>query len=187
LPITSTDVTNINAWQQHEGQWTVSGGNNPYYAPNMHDPLNTNLPMSGGHALDGTWSYPDWKTGITATVSTIKQQNMASILSSLTANDNLAAFTQALEGSPWAGGHYGGQSFQPPSGVYAMGDPVGSVSGGGGASPVGGGGGMGGGNTYHLHMPVQMAGASQQDAQRLVGMVLAELKNQAGIDAMSGG
>jgi cell wall-associated NlpC family hydrolase len=69
----------------------------------------------------------------------------------------------------------------------AMGDPVGTMSGMGGAGSVSGGGGMGGGNTYHLHMPVQVANATQQDAQRLVSMVLAELKTQAGIDAMSGG
>jgi hypothetical protein len=142
--------------------------------------------MPGGHSLSGTWSYPDWKTGIAATVDTIKQQNMGAILTSLTNNDNLSAFTNALEGSPWAGGHYGGQSFAAPTGVYAMGDPVGAMS-SGGSSSVSGGGGMRGGNTYHLHMPIQMAGASQQDAQRMVAMVLAELKTQAGIDAMSGG
>jgi cell wall-associated NlpC family hydrolase len=190
LSATATDVENINAWQQHEGQWTVAGGSNPYYAPNMHDPLNTNLPMPGGHALKGTWSYPDWATGVKASVSTIQQGNMGAILASLKANDNIGAFTKALESSPWAGSHYGGAAFDAPSGVYAMGDPTGYSGGSvpamgsgmtGGAAGVSGGS---GGHTIHLSMPIQTV-AGGADARSVAQMVLRELKNQAGVDLVS--
>jgi hypothetical protein len=178
------DVTNLNAWQQHEGQWTVSSP--AYMAQNMHDPLNTTLSMPGSKQLSGTMSYPSWQEGVSATISTIKQSNMAPILASLKANDNLASFSKALESTPWAASAYGGQSFASPSGVYAVGDPVGGMSPMGGRASVSARG-MGGGNTFHLHMPIQMAGGSQQDAQRLVSMVMAELRNQAGLSMVSEG
>jgi hypothetical protein len=193
LPATQADVQAINEWQQHEGQWTVSGGSNPYYAPNMHDPLNTNLPMPGGHALSGTWSYPDWATGVKASVSTIKQSNMAPILKALQANADLKTFGAALESTPWAASKYGGSDFGAPSGVYAMGDPSGTSMapmGRRGASPAMVSGGGGGGFHGHvtLHMPVHMpAGSTGQDAQRLVRLVVAELKGQQGLSQLAGG
>ena len=106
-----------------EGQWGAKG---IYNAMQMHDPLNTNLPESGGHSLNGTWFYPNWTTGVNATVSTIKQGNMAAIYNALKSNDNLASFGSAAESTPWAGGHYGGAGWPAPSGTYAVtGDPTG--------------------------------------------------------------
>ncbi len=184
LSATSADVTDINAWQQHEGQWTVPMG--PYNAAQMHDPLNTKLNMPGAKSLSGTMSYPTWAEGVAATVSTIKQQNMSGILKALQANANLSSFSSALEGTPWAQSGYGGSSFAQPSGVYAMGDPTAGAMGSGGVAVISGGrGSMGGGNTYHLHMPIQMTSGSQQDASQFVQTVLAELKRQSAVDQMS--
>ena len=188
----TADVLAINEWQQHEGQWTVRGGDNPYYAPNMHDPLNTKLPMPGSVDLGGeTRSYKTWADGVSASVSTIKQKNMSAILTALKGNADLKTFGAALESTPWAASSYGGADFAKPSGVYAMGDPSGSSlmapapsmrHSSGTVLP----GARGGGGTINLSMPIQMVNGSQQDATRLVSMVVQELQKQTGMSAVSG-
>jgi hypothetical protein len=115
---------------------------------------------------------------VAASVSTIKQSNMSGILDALRANDNLASFSKALEGTPWASSAYGGASFSQPSGVYAMGDPVGGMAGGMSAASVRGRRTGSGGGSITLNMPLQVVSASQQEAQRLAQMVMTELRNQ---------
>jgi cell wall-associated NlpC family hydrolase len=177
---TMADVISLNAWQQQEGQWTVPAGSNPYYAMNMHDPLNTKLPEPGSVSLGGaTNSYPSWAEGVAASVSTIRQSNMAPIQAALKANDNLAGFTKALESTPWASSSYGGKSFANPSGPYAVsGDPVFGMG-----DPVGG---RGTGGPVNVYMTNQMVSFSQQEAQLMVQMVLAEIKAQTGLSSVSG-
>ena len=131
IPATVADVTSINAWQQREGQWTVDptigGQPNIYFAPNMHNPLNTNWQMPEDKGLSGTRAYKTWADGILASKNTILQDNMSPILKSLKANDNLKSFSDATSGTPWASSHYPG-GWPSPSGVYgAMGDPVGGT------------------------------------------------------------
>ena len=188
----TADVLAVNEWQQHEGQWTVRGGDNPYYAPNMHNPLNTKLQMPGSVDLGGeTRSFKTWADGVSASVSTIKQKNMSAILTALKGNADLKTFGAALESTPWAASSYGGADFAKPSGVYAMGDPSGSSHMAPAPSmrhssstvlPSA----RGSGGTINLSMPIQMVNGSQQDATRLVSMVVQELQKQTGMSAVSG-
>lgn len=187
IAATVGDVTNLNAWQQMEGQWGAKG---IYNAMQMHDPLNTNLPEKGGHSLNGTWFYPDWGTGVAATVATIKQGNMAKILGALQSNDNLAAFSSAAEGTPWAASAYGGRAWPAPSGTYAVGDPVGGfhpagggMGGSGGAAGVSGASRRGGGIEVHLG-PIYVNG-NQSDANNIASMVASAIKNNSDLQAMA--
>lgn len=188
LPATSADVTSLNAWQQMEGQWTASG---IYNAMQMHDPLNTNLPEKGGHSLGGTWFYPDWATGVSATVSTIKQGNMAAIYNALKSNDNLASFGSAAESTPWAASAYGGKSWPAPSGSYAVGDPTGGFQPNVAAPSMGGPGPVtalhsgGGGRGVSVSIgPVYVQG-SQADANNLANMVASAIKGHREIQAVA--
>ena len=191
LSTTNQDAQNINAWQQNEGQWGAKGN---YNAMIMHNPLNARLnSMPGAVPLTGTTAYPSWAEGVQATAQMIQQGNMKPILTALKANDNLASFTKALESTPWASSAYGGRSFSPPSGIYAMGDP----ETGGMAMPSGSGGGVatisamtkGRAGIYigTLNIPITLAGsATQQDAQNIAQMVMQEIQKQSGLSSVSG-
>jgi hypothetical protein len=175
LSTTQSAVTDFNAWQQAEGQWTASGN---YNAAQMHNPLNTRLNLPGSSNLGGlTTSYPTWAEGIQATVQTLKQANMSPVLQALSKSDNLSAFSSALESTPWASSHYGGRSFPEPSGVYAMGDPLTAAT---GASLTTGSTTLSGtGRTaVTINMPLQTIGLSSQDAQNLANTVVNLIKQQ---------
>jgi peptidoglycan DL-endopeptidase CwlO len=189
LAATAADVGSLNAWQQQEGQWGAKG---VYNAMQMHDPLNTNLPEKGGHSLNGTWFYPDWATGVAATVATIKQGNMANIYKALQANDNLASFSAAAESTPWAASAYGGRSWSAGSGVYAVGDPVGGFSpmsgssGGGAAGPVSAMRAGNGGRGVSVNIgPIYVQG-TQADAQNIANMVSSAIKGNKDIQMVAG-
>jgi cell wall-associated NlpC family hydrolase len=175
-------ITDINAWQQHEGQWGASGA---YNAKVMHDPLNTKLPEPGSSSLGGlTNSYPSWAEGVAATVSTIKQGNMAPILSALKSNASLSVFSKALESTGWAQSAYGGAAFASPSGQYAVGDPgtsfTPSGSGMGGSAAFSMSGGHTGGNIY-VTMPIQMSGGTPGEASQFANMVIDAIERRTGM------
>ena len=214
LPATVADVTSINAWQQHEGQWGASGA---FQSEKMFNPLNTFYKMPGSKPLTvngkaATLAYKSWKDGITASKKTINQGNMAGILKALQANADLKSFTGALESSPWAGSHYGGGSFDTPSGAYSvMGDPVGGTEGINSAMAYttpkqlhGPAGVSNGGVATHstmsfsmpnqtakssgpvtINMPIQVVGVTQQDAKHLAKMVINELNSSSNLSTVS--
>jgi hypothetical protein len=192
LKQSAQDVQNINAWQQHEGQWSSPGPSNPYYAMNMHNPLNTEGAFSSDAVkLKGTVAYPTWAEGVNVTKKYIEQGIMAPIFSALKSNANLASFSKALEGTGWAGGHYGYESFTAPSGAYAVGDPdyarMGdAISTGTRSMPTMSANARGAGNYFNINAPITLAGtATPQDAQSFVRMILSELKSQTGLDLVS--
>ena len=157
----------------------------------MHDPLNTNLPEKGGHSLNGTWYYPDWSTGVNATVSTIKQGNMSAIYNALKSNDNLASFGTAAESTPWASSAYGGKAWPAPSGIYAVGDPEGGFSPAQGGQSYGGPGpvsllrsGRGGGGVSVAVGPIYVQG-TQADANNLANLVASAIKGHKEIQMVA--
>jgi cell wall-associated NlpC family hydrolase len=191
---TVANVTDLNAWQQSEGQWTASG---IYNVAKMHNPLNTYLAMAGSNPLDYKGSrvsttYPNWTTGVKATVNTIKQTksgstNMSAIFNALKNNDNLTSFSSAAGSTGWAASHYA-SGMPPPSGTYAyMGDPVSSHSSGGiSASSVSSAGLKTAASRVTINMPIQVVGVSQQDAKNLASMVIAQIKSNSGLSKVGG-
>jgi cell wall-associated NlpC family hydrolase len=180
---TQTDVTSMNAWQQQEGQWTATGA---YNAAKMHNPLNTRLNMAGSSDLGGkTTSYPTWAEGVQATVQTMKQSNMAPIVSALQQNDNLAGFSKALESTRWASSAYEGRSFPEPSGIYAMGDPVGSSSSAAPAPVSISRGGMGGSRSISVLMNIYPQQMATSDIQNVVAQLMIAVNNADSANAVA--
>jgi hypothetical protein len=125
---------------------------------------------------------------------------MAAIFQALKANDSLAAFSRALESTPWASSAYGGSSFAAPSGIYAVGDPVGSSSSvassmaqmaplptaNGGLASMSVGGYMAGtGRNITINMPIQVVGVTQQDAQVLAQQVVSLIQKADGMQSVA--
>lgn len=113
-PITPNNVASLDVWQRVEGGST----NNP----DSYNPFNTTLHGPGSYGTNsvGVQAFPDWATGLHATVATIEQSNMAPILAALKGNVDTPHFEAAVNGSPW--------------GTHFSGAPVSTGGGGGGFS-----------------------------------------------------
>lgn len=80
-------------------------------------PNGPNAPFNPLNVQDSAWPlnasgqsiYPDWSTGVHSTANVIRQPNMSGILTALELGNNAPAVLTAIQDSPWAGGHYGGQ------------------------------------------------------------------------------
>ena len=72
--------------------------------------LNSTMPGYGAYATidgDGVKAYPDYESGMAATIATLTNGLYDNIVAGLQTNDPERAY-QALITSPWAGSRYGG-------------------------------------------------------------------------------
>jgi hypothetical protein len=100
-PVGEPNISNLDTWQAAEGGSTDN--------PDSYNPMNTTLDEPGAVSTNsvGVKAYPDWATGLEATVSTIEQANMAPIAAALRANAPTPQFEAAVNASPW-GTHFSG-------------------------------------------------------------------------------
>lgn len=93
-PQSHDNVIALTAWAQAEG------GSARFNA------FNTTLPEPGATNYNsvGVKNYPDYETGVRATVSTLEQQNMSMITAALTHGINAYDVANAIEQSPWGTG-----------------------------------------------------------------------------------
>lgn len=108
-PDTANNRGNLAAWAACE----VSGSS--------FNPFNTTLFMPGASCYNSVCvrNYVSFNQGVAATVSTIRQGNMAAIAGALRSNVSRQAFGAAVGGSPWG-----------TSGACIAGSPVGPPPGG---------------------------------------------------------
>lgn len=74
VPVSDTNVTQLNNWQKHEG------------GKAHFNPLNTTKVMNSGETdynSAGVKNYPDFKTGVDATIKTLKLSYYKSIVEAL--------------------------------------------------------------------------------------------------------
>lgn len=100
-PVTRCNVNAVVAWETAEG-----GGFGNQAANN---PLNLN-PGAGagwpGYNAIGAWAFPDPRTGLHYTVTTVRQY--PGILAALAQRNDPQGVADAIMASPWAGSHYNG-------------------------------------------------------------------------------
>ena len=97
----STDVSDLVNWWQHEG-----GAGPQFGVPNNDDnynPINTTLPEPGsvGTNSSGVQSYKNWQQGLDATTSTLEEPAYAKIISDLTVNAPSQTFDADVTASSW--------------------------------------------------------------------------------------
>lgn len=122
-PVTPNNVASLDVWQRVEGGST---GN-----PDSYNPFNTTLPFGGSHGTNSVnvQAFPDWSSGLHATVQTIEQSNMRPIWDALKGNVATPQFETAVNGTPWGTHFTGGE--QVPNGAG-----TGTGGGGGGGFNV---------------------------------------------------
>src|SRR5215831_3849238 len=116
-PVTANTTQDILAWMvNEEPASTWWGGYGPANAPSRINPLNAGdighygyhaTPLTGNTLTGGLGTYNTLEDAAAASAQMIHQGNMSGILQALMGNANLGQFTQAVETSPWASGHYG--------------------------------------------------------------------------------
>lgn len=93
-PVNNKTVGAMVGWFNAEGgNWNNSASFNP---------LNTTLTTPGARSVNsvGVKAYPDWSTGISATVQTLRQSNMSGIVQAFKSSDPQAVI-HAIGSSPW--------------------------------------------------------------------------------------
>ncbi len=101
-PVTPPNVADLDAWQAAEGGSTKNtAANNPFNTRRTTDVNGNPLPMTSD--VDGFPAYATWLAGCAATVATIEQPNMSSILAALKAGDVSppGGFLAAVDQSAW--------------------------------------------------------------------------------------
>ena len=101
MPLTSCNISAIEAWEQAEG-----GGFGNQAAGN---PLNVNPPATvgwPGHEATGAWAFDTPANGLKYTIETLNNGNYGPVLAALRAGNNAQAVMNAIETSPWAASHY---------------------------------------------------------------------------------
>src|ERR1039457_6195578 len=130
MPLTSCNISAIEAWEQAEG-----GGFGNQAAGN---PLNVNPPATAGwagheangawagsqaagtpqhatppatagwpgHEANGAWAFDTPANGLKYTIGTLNNGNYSPVLAALRAGNNAQAVMNAIETSPWAASHY---------------------------------------------------------------------------------
>lgn len=159
-------------------------------------------PTAVDHDSNGTTDYGLWQINSVHGVGTnmFSPGAAAAEMAKLTSNgQNWGPWAPDFGSANYGGNpQVGGKVQAAMQALGFMGDPGmdggGAGAGGFSASPVtlrgakvpGVRGGMSGGGGVTVHAPITIMSASAQEAQRFVQMVVQELKNQAGIDAMAG-
>ncbi len=95
-PVTGNNVCAIMAWEAAEGGHFVSGAS-------RFNPLNTTQSMPGDSIFNsvGVRNYPDWQTGLDASVKTLALGFYDQIRASLAAGTDASAVLGAISGSVW--------------------------------------------------------------------------------------
>ncbi|MDP3972344.1 MAG: hypothetical protein Q8P61_05460 [Candidatus Nanopelagicales bacterium] len=95
-PVSGENMCALVAWQVAEGGHFVPGST-------TFNPLNTSQSMPGDSVFNshGVRNYPDWETGIQATVRTLQYDFYSGIRAALAAGNNAVAVLQAVSDSPW--------------------------------------------------------------------------------------
>jgi hypothetical protein len=97
-PVTQANLNALKAWQQAEGSTAR------WNAFNTTQPSRTT--GTTNYNSIGVKNYPTQKTGVDATVATLKLPYYVDLVGALK-NNNQDAFIQALVASPWDGGYSG--------------------------------------------------------------------------------
>jgi hypothetical protein len=111
-PVTQANLNALKAWQQAEGSTAR------WNAFNTTQPSKTT--GTSNYNSVGVKNYPTQKTGVDATVNTLKLSYYVDMVKALKNNDQ-EAFIQALVASPWDGGYSGrgnGRTYKQSS-VYS--------------------------------------------------------------------
>lgn len=134
VPDTSDNEAALLTWMWAE----QSGGQNAAF-----NPLNIqagNFPHVGTSGT-GQYDFASWNDGVTQTAAFLRQGFYTGIIASLQQGNSAAGVLDAIQQSPWAGGHYGYGLVSQLAGT--LGDWVSRVN--GGIAGATGGGSLGGG------------------------------------------
>jgi len=95
-PVSGENMCALVAWQVAEGGHFVPGST-------TFNPLNTSQSMPGDSVFNshGVRNYPDWETGIQATVMTLQYDFYTGIRTALASGNNAVAVLSAVGASPW--------------------------------------------------------------------------------------
>ena len=102
-PVTPANMCAVTTWERYEGG---GFGNQAAY-----NPLNVNPgPGAGwpGYNATGAWAFPDAQTGLRYTVRTLGNGNYGGIIAALRNGHDAQGVLAAIQASPWAASHYGG-------------------------------------------------------------------------------
>lgn len=122
VPDTSENERAVVAWERAEGGHFVNDA--------RFNPLNTTMraPGSGGMNSVGVQSYPDYETGMAATLATIRLPFYEQVIAALRAGDSAENVVRAIGESPW-GTFKEGQGRSILASVGTEAGPAGSASG----------------------------------------------------------
>ncbi|WP_020374107.1 hypothetical protein [Sulfobacillus thermosulfidooxidans] len=101
-PVTASNLNLLVAWMGLENGWNSS--------LSCHNPFNTTWKLNGSKTVNakGVQCYPDWATGVQATINTLTQQSpsYATLVNALKNGDPNQFFSEAgrQELSVWSGG-----------------------------------------------------------------------------------
>jgi hypothetical protein len=133
-PVTPQNVQNLDVWQRAEGGSTAN--------PDNYNPFDTTLPAPGSFGTNsvGVQAYPDWSTGLAATVKTLEMGYYTNIVGDLRSGAPYGQFAGDVNASPWDSHLPGAVGGSPSSGgggggSSLWGDAAGVV--GGLANPAG--------------------------------------------------
>jgi hypothetical protein len=95
VPATPENEKVIVAWEHAEGGHFVNDAH--------FNPLNTTLRQPGSTSINGAGvqTYPDYETGMAATLTTIRANYYAAVITALAAGNNPQGVIDAIDASPW--------------------------------------------------------------------------------------
>lgn len=98
-PVEPNNLTTVLAWEYQEGGHFANDA--------RFNPLNTTYDHAKYHAIngDGVASYPDYETGMRATIATLRLPAYATVRSDLAADRSPQRTTAAIAASPWGTWH----------------------------------------------------------------------------------
>lgn len=104
-PVSGSNVCAMMAWEAAEGGHFVSGAS-------RFNPINTTQSMPGDSIFNsvGVRNYPDWQTGVDATLKTLGLGFYDAIRAELSSGDDAAGVLEAVSQSPWGTKFDGGSS-----------------------------------------------------------------------------
>lgn len=102
-PVSGSNVCAMMAWEAAEGGHFINGAS-------RYNPINTTQSMPGDSIFNsvGVRNYPDWSTGVAATLKTLGLGFYDGIRTALAAGDDASAVLAAVSQSPWGTKFEGG-------------------------------------------------------------------------------
>lgn len=104
-PVTGANICGVLAWEAAEGGHFVQGAS-------RFNPLNTTQSMPGDSIFNsvGVRNYPDWQTGLDATIKTLSLGFYDAIRKALTDGRDAGSILSSVSASVWGTKFEGGQS-----------------------------------------------------------------------------